>query len=71
MKKKIVKYTILSILTILVIFTLYSVYNWTVSGKQYIKISTSSKAYANSNLYVSVIAQENGVDLETKTKFIR
>ena len=68
MKKKIVKYTILSILTILVIFTLYSVYNWTVSGKQYIKISTSSKAYANSNLYVSVIAQENGVDLETKTK---
>lgn len=68
MKKKIVK--IIGILTFiaLIIIAASNIYNWIVCGKQYIKISTSNKIYANSDMHISIIAQENKVDLDTTTK---
>lgn len=68
MKKKIVKYALLVVFITIVILAMFNIYKWIVCGKQYIKISTSNKAYTNSDLYVSIIAQDKGVDLETKTK---
>lgn len=68
MKKKIVKYALLVVFIAIVILAIFNIYKWIVCGKQYIKISTSNKAYTNSDLYVSIIAQDKGVDLETKTK---
>ena len=68
MKKKVAKCIGLLILIALVIVAICSTYSWIVTGEQQIKISTSSKAYTNSDLYVSIIAQEYGVDLDTKTK---
>lgn len=68
MKKKIAKSIGLLIFIAIVIIAIFNVHNWIVCGKQYIKINTSSKAYTNSNLYVSIIAQDKGVDLETNTK---
>lgn len=68
MKKKIVKYALLVVFIAIVILAMFNIYKWIVCGKQYIKISTSNKAYTNSDLYVSIIAQDKGVDLETKTK---
>ena len=68
MKKKIVKGIGLIIFIAIVIVAICNVYGWIVSGKQFIKINTSSKAYTNSDLYVSIISQEHGVDLDTKTK---
>ncbi|MEI3401761.1 MAG: MG2 domain-containing protein [Clostridia bacterium] len=53
---------------IIVVLAIFNTYKWIVCGKQYIKISTSNKAYTNSDLYVSIIAQDQGIDLETKTK---
>lgn len=53
---------------VLIVLAIVNTYKWIVCGEQNIKISTSSKAYTSSELYLSVIAQENGVDLETKTK---
>ena len=67
-KKKITKIIGILIFVSIVIVAICNTYSWIVSGKQYIKINTSSKAYTNSNLYVSIIAQEHGVDLETQTK---
>ena len=68
MKKKIAKCVGLVIFIAIVIVAICNVYNWIVCGKQYIKINTSSKAYTNSDLYVSIIAQDKGVDIDTKTK---
>ena len=66
MKKKIAKYIGLAILVVLVVAMIFNIYSWIVSGKQDIKISIPNKAFANSDLYVSVIAQEHGTDLDTK-----
>ena len=68
MKKKVVKYVLLIIYVLIVVLAIFNTYKWIVCGKQYIKISTSNKAYTNSDLYVSVIAQDKGVDLNTETK---
>ena len=68
MKKKIAKCIGLVIFMAIVIIAICNVYNWIVCGKQFIKINTSNKAYTNSDLYVSIIAQDKGVDLDTKTK---
>lgn len=68
MKKRVVKALLLLVLVVIIIIAIVNTYKWIVCGNQYIQISTADKAYANSNLYVSVNAQENRVDLETKTK---
>lgn len=68
MKKKVVKYVLLIIYVLIVALAIFNTYKWIVCGEQYIKISTSNKAYTNSDLYVSIIAQDKGVDLETETK---
>ncbi len=68
MKKKIIKIIGVLIFIAIVIIATCNIYSFIVSGKQYIKISTSSKAYTNSDLYVSIIAQDHGADLDTKTK---
>lgn len=68
MKKKIAKCALLLVFIIIVVLAIFNTYKWIVCGKQYIKISTSNKAYTNSDLYVSIIAQDQGIDLETKTK---
>lgn len=68
MKKKVVKFVLLAIFVLIVVLAIFNTYKWIVCGKQHIKISTSNKAYTNSDLYVSVIAQDKGVDLETETK---
>ena len=68
MKKKVVKSLGISAFVILLFIAIYNIYSYFVSGNQYIKISTPTKAYINSDLYVSIIAQEQKVDLETKTK---
>lgn len=68
MKKKNLKYVGIVIFLALIILAICNIYTWIVSGEQNIKISTSDKAYTNSELYLSIIAQENGVDLETKNK---
>lgn len=67
MKKKILKSLSIIIFAILIVLAIYHTYTAIVAGEQQIKISTSNKAYTNSELYVSIIAQENRVDLETKT----
>lgn len=66
-KKKAKVIGVLVFITVITI-AIVNTYNWIVCGKQYIKINTSSKAYTSSDLYVSIIAQNKGVDLETKTK---
>lgn len=68
MKKKVTKYALLAVFIAIVVLAIFNTYKWIVCGEQYIKISTSNKAYTNSDLYVSIIAQDKGVDLETKTK---
>ena len=68
MKKKVVKCIGIALFVVIVIITLFNIYSWIVSGKQNIKISTPNKAFTNSDLYVSIIAQEKGLDLDTKTK---
>ena len=68
MKKKVAKCIGIALFVVLVIITIFNIYSWIVSGKQNIKISTPNKAFTNSDLYVSIIAQEKGVDLDTKTK---
>ena len=68
MKKKVVKCIGIALFVAIVIITIFNIYSWIVSGKQNIKISTPNKAFTNSDLYVSIIAQEKGVDLDTKTK---
>ena len=68
MKKKVAKCLLLVAFIVIVIIAIASIYKWVVCGNQYITISTSNKAFANSDLSVSVIAQENGAYLETETK---
>ena len=68
MKKQVTKCILLFAFIAIVFVAVFSTYKWIVSGEQRIKISTSSKAYTNSDLYVSILAQDNGVDLETKTQ---
>lgn len=68
MKKKIVKSVVLGVFIIVIFLAIFNTYRWIVCGEQYIKISTSKKAYINSDLYVSIVAQERYTDLETKTK---
>ena len=68
MKKKVAKCIGIAIFVILVIAAIFNIYSWIFSGKQDIKISIPNKAFTNSDLYVSMIAQEHGTDLETKTK---
>lgn len=65
--KKFIKGIFLIAFIALVIVAICNTYSWIVTGKQYIKINTSSKAYTDHDLYVSIIAQDKGVDLETKT----
>lgn len=68
MMKKIKRFLLLSIFAILLVLATVNTYEWIVSGEQRVKISTASKAYTNSDLYLSIVAQENGVDLETESK---
>ena len=68
MKKKVAKCIGIALFVAIVIITLFNIYSWIVSGKQNIKISTPNKAFTNSDLYVSIIVQEKGLDLDTKTK---
>lgn len=68
MMKKFKRFLLLSIFAILLVLATVNTYEWIVSGEQRIKISTASKAYTNSDLYLSIVAQENGVDLETESK---
>ena len=68
MKKKIAKWLGIFIIIAIAIVAIYNVLGWIFSGKQYIKISTPNKAYTNSDLYISIIAQKDETDLETKTK---
>ena len=66
MKKKVLKYVLLFVVIALVACTIFNIYKWIVSGKQDIKISTVDRVYTNSDLYVSIVAQKNGLDLETR-----
>ena len=68
MKKKVAKCALLVIFVVIVALAIVNTYKWIVCGEQNIKINTSTKVYTNSDLYVSIIAQKNGVDLQTKTK---
>ena len=68
MKKKIKQILLLSVFAILFVLAPVNTYKWIVSGEQRIRISTASKAYTNSDLYLSIVAQENGVELETESK---
>ncbi|MBR3133860.1 MAG: hypothetical protein IKG56_00170 [Clostridia bacterium] len=68
MKKKIAKIIGIIIFLILIVVGIYNSYYWIVSGKQNIRISTSTNAYVNSDLYVSIIAQKDKTDLETKSQ---
>ena len=69
MKKKVVKIIAILGFVVILIATICNIYSWCVRGNQTIKINTSKKAFTNSDLYVSVMAQDNGVDLETKSIF--
>ena len=68
MNKKAVKYIGLLGVILITLIAICNVYNWIVCGNQYIKINMPSKAYTNSDFYVSIIAQDKGLDLETKSK---
>lgn len=68
MVKKIAKGIGILFFIILLIIAVSNVYNWIVSGNQYIKISTSNKAYTNNDFNISIVAQQNGVDLDSKIK---
>ena len=68
MKKKAAKYALLVVFIAIVVLAIFNIYKWIVCGEQYIKISTSNTAYTNSDLYVSIIAEAKGVNLETETK---
>lgn len=68
MNKKREKYVLILLSLVILIIAIINTYKWIVCGKQDIKISTSNKAYTNSDMYVSIISQKNDVELETKTK---
>ena len=68
MNKKAVKYIGLLGVILITLIAVCNIYNWIVCGNQYIKINMPSKAYTNSDFYISIIAQDKGVDLETKSK---
>lgn len=67
-KKKAVKIVLFIVFIAVVILAIYNTYKWIVTGNQVIKINTSNKAYSNSELFVSVAAQKDGMTLETKSK---
>ena len=68
MNKKVLKYIGLLGVILITLIAVCNIYNWIVCGNQYIKINMPSKAYTNSDFYISIIAQDKGVDLETKSK---
>ena len=55
MKKKIVKGVGIFIFVLAVIVLVCNIYTWIFSGNQNIKLNTAKQAYANSDLYVSII----------------
>ena len=67
MKKRIVKCLLILGFVAILIATICNIYGFIVSGNQTIKINTSNKAFTNSDLYVSIIAQDDNIDLETKS----
>ena len=68
MKKKIFKGLVLLFCMALAIVTIVNLYKWIVCGKQSIVISTVSKAYTNSDVYVSVQAFDEKTEIDAKTK---
>lgn len=71
MRKKVAKCLVLILFLVAVTSAIISTYKWIVCGNQYIEISTVSRAYTNSDLYVLVKAKERrsyNDYLETKTK---
>lgn len=58
MRKKVVRIALLLLFVVAVILAVINTYTWIVAGEQYIKISTSSRAYTNSDLYVSFLVQD-------------
>ena len=69
MKKKVVGIIAILSFIVILIAAICNIYGWCVSGNQTIKVNTSNKAFTNSDLYVSVMAQDDGADLETKSTF--
>lgn len=67
--KKTFKTILVILFVLLVVFAVFNCYRYFTSGKQEIKISMSKQAYTNSDFYVSIIAQKNGIDTkDTKAK---
>ena len=64
MKKKIVKSIGGLVFVALIIIAIFNIYNCIVCGKQYIRINTSNIAYANSDLYISIIAEKQGSNID-------
>lgn len=67
-KKSLFKVLGLLFIIVLTIIAIFNIFEYFVSGKQYIKINMASNAYTNSDLCVSIVAQENGKDVDTKTE---
>ena len=68
MKKKIINgILILAFVTIAIIMT-FNIYKAIVTGNQDIYITTNSKVYTNEDMYLSIIAEDDGEELETKSK---
>lgn len=69
MKKKLGKKILIGVCVAFALVAAIQLYKSIVSGNQRITISTSSKNYTNSEIYVTVTAKnEKSLDLETKTK---
>lgn len=58
MKKKVWRAAGLLVVIVAIIMAIFNTYTWIVAGEQYIKISTSSTAYTNSDLYVSFLVED-------------
>ena len=68
MKKKIINgILILAFVTIAIIMT-FNIYKAVITGNQEIYITTNSKVYTNEDMYLSIIAEDDGEELETKSK---
>ena len=67
--KKVFKKLLAVLFVVLVVFAIFNAYKFFTAGKQQITISMAKQAYTNSDFYVSIIAQKNGVDAKnTKVK---
>lgn len=66
--KKALKIIGLLLVILLSIVAIINVHTWICSGKQNVRINTASKIYNNSDLYVSIAAQKDNVDIESKTE---